>query len=386
MAYWNRKTIKGRSYVYVYTRKGGRQSQVKPRRLYKHLDAAPDHNIEAWVRQWEVQYESPRVTPDHVLHHDDTLTRYIADYRTFLKDTQQLAPGTYQKYASLLTRFAVPYFLSQDTPLRDPQQWPGISVRLLDYLQAKQLSPALISEINLALRGFYAWLRDEGIVQTDVALRLRNARRRDERTPLQHTLDPEQVLRFVASQSREVQILALCGYFFSLRPQETFGLKPSDFVAGTRATEKDCGRAMSAADLYSRLAVNVTRQRTSTGQLPAPKAYSRGYVSCFDEKAAAKIVEILNASKSMDTAFFARDNRAMFRVWKAAVEGDEVFKDLTLKDLRRASIYWLGHFTSLTPIQVMKHARHKEFETTSLYLRRPEEEMEPTPKKFDLGA
>jgi hypothetical protein len=34
----------------------------------------------------------------------------------------------------------------------------------------------------------------------------------------------------------------------------------------------------------------------------------------------------------------------------------------------------------------MKHARHKELETTMLYLRRPKEEIVQSPGKLDLGA
>ncbi len=49
--------------------------------------------------------------------------------------------------------------------------------------------------------------------------------------------------------------------------------------------------------------------------------------------------------------------------------------DFEPKDLRRASLYWLGHNTSITLIQMMKHARQKSEKSLQLYLRRPEEQQ-----------
>ena len=47
-----------------------------------------------------------------------------------------------------------------------------------------------------------------------------------------------------------------------------------------------------------------------------------------------------------------------------------------MKDLRRASLYWLGHHTQLGLIELKSHARHSKSDTTLLYLRRPNEELD----------
>ena len=48
---------------------------------------------------------------------------------------------------------------------------------------------------------------------------------------------------------------------------------------------------------------------------------------------------------------------------------------VTLKDLRRASLYWLGHYSNLTFNGLRNHARHTNYDTTLLYTRRPEEDF-----------
>jgi hypothetical protein len=55
---------------------------------------------------------------------------------------------------------------------------------------------------------------------------------------------------------------------------------------------------------------------------------------------------------------------------------DWAFEDFAPKDLRRASLYWLGHETQISLLQLMKHARHSSTETTLKYLRRPAESLE----------
>ena len=45
---------------------------------------------------------------------------------------------------------------------------------------------------------------------------------------------------------------------------------------------------------------------------------------------------------------------------RAAEQADVDSQKLSLKDLRRASIYWLGHHTTMDVIALKQHARHKE--------------------------
>ncbi len=56
------------------------------------------------------------------------------------------------------------------------------------------------------------------------------------------------------------------------------------------------------------------------------------------------------------------------KMWKKAG-----INKITLKDLRRASLYWLGHYSELNFVDLKNHARHSQPSTTPLYVRRPEE-------------
>lgn len=388
MAFWNYKLVNGRKYVFVYRRVNGKQVQLKPRSLYSHLDGAPEHNINAWVGEWTERNEGR--APDALLPPDPQMLGYLQKWSEHLGRVRHRTNGTRKKYVSLIRRYALPYFQGLDCG--DPQRWPGVSIRLYDHLTQKGCSQSLIAEINNALRGFYSWLQDEGYVAYDGDLRLRNSPRVIKRTPLQFALKPDVVLKFAKQvESREVRFLALAGYFFSLRSQEVFALRPMDFVAGKEAEGLDCGIAMKEAGLFSRLAVEIIRQQTPERQdgevvFGDPKAYSMGWVSCFDKEAAKMLVELLNGVSRVDAKVLSDDNRAIYRLWQAATK-DTKLQAIDLKDLRRASLYYLGHHSDLTPIQLMKHARHRELETTQLYLRRPEEKLARNRgRKLSLGA
>jgi hypothetical protein len=392
--YWYRKKVKGREYVFVYYSDG---RQLKPRKSYKWLDGLDDARIQVEVDQLERQWEKAKKTPDHILFSDDALTKRLDEWHDHLLRNQKKDERTAEKYRSLTLRWAVPFFLSK--ALKDPASWPGVSVGLLDWLREKTytrrsrdgreselpLSAATIREVNNALRSFWRWLREEHLVP-DVQLFLRTPPKDDEEdeTPLQFTIEPQMVLDFAAkAKVREVKLIALLGYFFSLRPQEIFGLRPADFAAGGEAAKLEACSTMARLGLFGRLAVNVNRQRTPKGREKTPKAHSRGWVACFDAAAAKLIVELINEGDPTAPLFAGKDNRKLYRLWE-----DAGLERVAVKDLRRASCYHLGHHTRFAeePVNAQKHMRHKEYETTILYLRRPKEEVAPRTGKLDLGA
>jgi integrase len=384
MAFWQRKHIKGRTYLCVYTRRGGRQVLVKPRSLYSHLDGAEDHNVDAWVEQWSAQHEGVKVTPAHILFYDDALNQYLRDWTQFLAHNRHLSIVTIKKYESLLRRYAFPFFLQQE--LKNPNQWPGVSIKLHAYLQEHKCSQILVAEINNALKGFFSWLQDEGIVVFAGTLRLRNTKRVSKHTPLSHPLAPAEVLLFARSQlDWRIQFLALMGYFFSLRPQEAFALTPSDFqlAADLSMNDRTQVEVMRRAGLDGHLVVHVSKQRSATGVVAPPKAHSFGYVVCFDTIAGEMIAGIVDDLP--DGPILNRDNRFIYRLWARATRGTSL-ENIDLKDLRRASVLWLGHNSKLEPLQLMKHARHKQFSTTELYIRKPKQEAPKVRKKLKAGA
>lgn len=369
MAYWQRD----RGLIYVFTRVSGKPKKL-PRRETRQLDALEDDKIDLWVQQWEEQYEGKKIQADNIAFSDGRLMGYVNQYLGYMASRKK-SVCTIKQHESMLTRFGLPYFLRQDPPLKDPHQWPAVSIKMLETLQAKGVSPGVIFRVNVALRNFFNYLQEEGLVNSSLKLQLRPPLQLTKETPLKFQLMPADVLRFASNKSVaiDVRFMGLVGYFMSLRPQEVFALQRNDFRAGSPVVALDCAKAMKRANLYNRLAVNVTRQRTATNTMATPKTGSKGWVSCFDETAAQELVNILRVELTgidKEERILPYNNGEQYRRW-----GRHGIKGVTLKDLRRASLYYLGHFTELTPVELMKHARHQRLETTMIYLRRPEENL-----------
>ena len=404
MAYWDRKRGKQ---VVVYVWADGKQRQL-PRDQTRHLDTEPDHNIDAWVARYEEQFEGKELRPEQVA--PAKLIRWIEGYSAYLASRGKAAK-TVGDHKRMLHSFIVPYFVGLHG-MEDPNKWPAVSAQLDTYMRevgddGDEEGAGMEHQIlraNSAIRGFWEWLADEHHVLGGVALRVRKPRPRDAATPLPRVVMPDEVLSFVRGcRDRDLKLMALLGYFFSLRPQESFALRVADFIAGSRAAELEACRVMSGhkvrgtdAPLFGRFAVSVTRQRIQSGEFREPKAYSRGYVSCFHEEAAKLVVALLRAQdpdvavqrakKARGERYRGEKNPELVLGWSSdwnfakwhrqglgvGVAGRKE-AEVSLKDLRRASIYWLGHYTTLELNALKNHARHKKADTTMLYLRRPEE-------------
>lgn len=370
MAYWQRKNDR---YIFVYTCKDGKQKSL-PRKQTKHLDGATDDYIQSWVDQYTVQFEKPRVNPDSLNYQDSSLNKYIDGFEAY-RLRRKLNKTMVQNQSNLLREYAVPFFLMQKTPLKDPNQWPAVSSKLLEYLEEKELPGYSIVKLNIALRKFWTWLEEEGVVIGTQKFRLRNPVIDTAKTPLRETLKPEEVLKFVDNcESKDFQLIALLGYFFSLRPFEVFGLKRSDFAAGEKARFLECCQAMKKVKLYDRLAVKVERQKRANGTVDVPKTtQSQTWVACFNEEAAKRIVKLVNDKKADEFLITEFLPDYYIKKWKS-----KGIKNTVIKDTRRTSLMHLGHHTDfgMYPMSLMHHARHTKLDTTMLYIRRPDEAVE----------
>jgi hypothetical protein len=177
-------------------------------------------------------------------------------------------------------------------------------------------------------------------------------------------------------------LIALCGYFFSLRTFEVFGLLRKDFRAGSKASELEAAKVFEKAKLFNKLAVNIDKQRGRDGNLTKPKTkYSEQVVCCFDEHAAKHLVGLIKDLKLDDFIIPQWLPEYNIKLWKTlGIPG------ITIKDLRRASLYWLGHNTELTPVQLKNHARHSDINTTLLYCRRPKDKPDSDDLALNLDA
>ena len=366
-----KKTGKVRLYEF-----DGIQQKSLPRSKSLHLDGQPVEVIQNYINQ----FNKPKI----VGVSNETLTDHVIRFCKYERDMRKLDPSTIKCKEHLLLTYVIPYFLSVDA--KDPNKWGSKCVKLVDYLIAKKLSQNQIVKCNVALTGLWSFMQDEQIVYSSMKLRLRkplSSIKAD--TPLQFTLTPQDVIAYARNvDSSEMAFLALVGYFCSLRTQETLALTRNDFRAGSIASELECCKVMRGRRLFDKLAVNIVKQKSKSLKIndAKPKSGSKGWVSCFSDVAAKMI--IANIKELEVTA--AGDPLVRFSVdynikrWRSSG-----IKGITLKDLRRASIYWLGHHTEMGLIELKSHARHNKTDTTALYLRRPNESIEST-DELDLEA
>lgn len=386
MAYWFRKRDK---HVYFCVIQDGKPKSI-PRAETKHMDVWSDRQLDAEAERLEREVEGKTVTKANLLLDGTELGRWLEDHLKFLRGRKKDANTVGWRSKALRER-VIPFFLQGKQPLHDPASWPERSAQLLGHLEARGVSYDNILRANMALTGFYRWLREERHIRTNLEMLVRNPVKDEDDaeeagTPLRHVVTPDQMLSWLRGlptddNHRPIKLLALFGYFLSLRPQETFALKPADFGAGSNVIDLECAVVMKRANLFSKLVVDVQRQRAARGaKIKPPKAHSRGKVACFNEEAAKMIVGLLKGHNK-DKPLFERSNGFLFKQWKACG-----YPEATLKDLRRASLYWLGHHTTLEPANLQKHARHKYLSTTMLYMRRPGEQSADEWNGLDLDA
>jgi len=261
-------------------------------------------------------------------------------------------PKTMTQYRSYLARLG-PYM---GWPL---DSWPLKTNGFAKYCASMGWTRASAFKMRQNLLSFWYWCRDTGKVLG--YLHILKVPKPDAPTPLKAVLTAEMVLQW--DLESDLRYLALLCYFFSLRPQESIAILGSDYSAGSKAVDLECCKVMKEIGLYSRLAVYVERQKHSE-VVPNVKAGSKGWVACFDETAAREIVRL---AKTVETPYRMDSYQ---RRWKGAEMG------CTLKDLRRSSLYWLGHYSQINVVQLKNHARHKSLETTSKYVRRPDVEAD----------
>lgn len=375
MAFWSPKKAKGKTYVFVYTKKDGQQKQV-PRDEYKHLDAylgdpAMWHNIQQWVDQWTEQFEGKKVQREAIWSESSHMGRRLREYLDFMAESEA-DPRTIEEHEANLRRHGIRYFLSLDPPLIDPQSWPGASWGLQGWLKEEGVTASVRSRVNSAVRGFFQFLVNAGEVHNGKFLPLKEVKlnKKAKATPLRRRLTPEDVMSFARSVRRDepwLAIFALAGYFFHLRPQELFNLSKADFLGGEQVKSFECWERMKRNDCYGGLVMNVQFQRAAKGRVKPAK--TTGWVACFKKEAAQLLVELLQPCQR-DEPLFLKDNRKIYRLWQ-----EQGMAETYIKDLRRASILWLAHNTGFEgrPMDLKNQARHQTLDATYMYLRIPKE-------------
>jgi hypothetical protein len=177
-------------------------------------------------------------------------------------------------------------------------------------------------------------------------------------------MTPNQVLSLEVKDP-ELRLMILVAYFFSIRPQELFALTRDDFTAGDDAAELECCKVMVELGLFGRFAVRIERQRRLANEKARdPKVNSVGWVACFNEAGAKAIAARL---KELPDGPLFKSGATWFNTRLRNAE-----LGFTWKDLRRASLYHLGHYSKINKVQIKSHSRHRDDKSIELYLRRPD--------------
>lgn len=371
--YYQRKPGKRLPRVYVYVKRG-EHAKALPRALTRELDGKADWEIEDWMRLYAALNALPHrklsVSLGDLDEKLDAFCKHLA-----AMDKYKTTVGTYR--ARLLD--VLPFFA--ETP--NANEWYLMTGKLFDYLAVELgLTAHAHRRANMAFKAFHAWLQEQGLVAHRHALMLRNRPLKSRNTPLKFTQTPEDILRWVITQSpdKDLRLIALLGYFFSLRTDEVFGLRRESFLAGTAASGFEASKVMRNAGLYGKLVVHINKMRRQDGSEYDPTELKRGgVVACFDERAAKLIIQQLT-DRPKGLLFTGHPGWIAKRWAKFGIPG------LTIKDLRRASIYWLGQYSKLPFTALQNHARHSNPSTTALYTRRPEEAFEAELDDLDLDA
>jgi hypothetical protein len=353
--------------VYVFVNLPGKtRTTALPRSETQHLDGQPDHNILFFINEWERKQGLNR--PPTTNH----LQEYIKKFITHYKDVLNRHENTVKEHERFLINHIVPYYLALDPPLADPNYWPSKSIQMMAKLKEQDMSDGKIKRANLTLKLFYKWLTEENYVLGDGKILTRNPGRlkSQPQTPLKVMLTPEHIMKLAREQiDDDIALLLVFGYFFSLRTQESFGLMVDDIKAGSVVLNLECSKTMKSLGYWAGMVLKVDRQKEKNTKVSTPKNNSKGWVCCWNKDAAAFIIKRLEGKKPEEFIFKTVPN-VLYKKWKDMEFG------FALKDLRRMSLYHLGHFSQITSIQLMKHARQKSEEALSLYLRRPEEDLE----------
>jgi integrase len=369
-------------YVFVYYFEGGQVKQV-PRAATKELDGQSDENIRYWMR-WYASEKGYAHGERSAPQSHPKLERLAEDFAIWLSKEEGNAEKTVQGYLRDLREYVFPYFLSCNPVLgHDPNSWAQYSSKMRSAFEADGMSKNSIRTCNTALRRFWTYLHEERLILQGLDLYIRNPKGFHNQTPLKVTLDPDAVLAFGRDVTKEplARFMALVGYFFSLRPQELFAIERKYFKAGSSDSGYECVKSLRKFGFNPKLLYYVEMQESDNGVKGDPKKSATGWVACFNSEAERLIVELLKDMPSFGASLPAR-NHIYYPYWKK-----KGLSGFTLKDLRRASLYWLGHHTDLPPLVIQKHARHKDFTSTQKYLRRPDEGFDgPAGDDLDLDA
>jgi hypothetical protein len=165
--------------VYIYYRNDLGKNTPLPRSVTRHLDSRSDDDVDHWMRFYQ-QTELGTKLPPLVLA-PTKLKTLLTDFNTYLMTVEKLDPRTVSQHRGNLNNHILPFFLSRAKGLND---WPLVSHKLMEFQRERDVTAHTNNRVNITLRKFFRWAKQERLVDTKEELYLRNDREDSSETPL----------------------------------------------------------------------------------------------------------------------------------------------------------------------------------------------------------
>lgn len=339
------------------------------RNLTKHLDNAGDDDIEKWIDLYisENRRQATRTLERVLMQNDEALTlfRSFISERAALRNLQGTTVEEEQRRFDL---HIAPFFV-RERKQKDVRIWEYHIPHLAQYLiDEGHLKTNQIKKVLAVLVRFSKYLTLHNIISKPWTPILPTANKQAP-TPLEFDIKPEDVFSFCKTASDRCALMALLGYFGSLRPEETFAITESDFYTAPQAYELALTYPrFKKHGLGSGLSLHVNKALKKGGVQGVPKNhFSHGYVNIWSQQAANTLAKLLPRFQNRPLCD-GRSRDTLFKYWQR--HGKSRLK-VTLHDLRRASGVYLGRTLDLPIFLLQDHLRHGDQASTEAYTRKP---------------
>jgi integrase len=394
-----------RIYITFYDVKKGRIVQV-PRSKTKHLDGLSQEQVQAWVDDWEATSGKKRERIDRfLLKSNDPLAQWWASYQDDRRKDKNVGTRAMKNEEVYWRKYILEFFIKQHE-LKDIRKWAPMVPQFHAFINSHDQIKSVDSrkKVLWVLERFSKYLVFQRVLTYPFAINLPRANKANE-TPLPRIILPEEALhvaKTLASDPKNVPaaFMMLCGYFASLRPEETGALLPDDFLTGeatiTKCTSYD---EFKGKKLETKLSIFVNKALTiEDGIVDNLKTVaSEGVSIVWNREAALLLAGLLKqyqeqgalgrrrksqSNRKGRTSILGVSRGQMDKIWFNT--GRKILGGITLHDLRRASLLYLGRRAKIAPLILQSHARHADFATTEIYCREPKsEKFKPLTQNFD---
>jgi integrase len=367
---------KGEWKAYYWDRTEKKQVWV-PREVTAEWDGLPEAEAQARLEEWLAAkgIERQRARRHTVLGGDEIVAQieaYIREYATL----REVSEGMLEDARRDLER-AMEYFVGVHGA-KNVRQWGRHAAGFTMWLVTTytHMETSTHKKVCQNLRRFGEWLEAHQVLTTRWRILL-PATKKKPPAPLPRMVGPDEMLAHArhlrAGGEPRWALALLLTYFGPLRPEETWALEKSDFLAGASA-RKDAKThdGLRKHGLGSGLSVSVTKARTRRRSVDLPKThYAYGVVNIWWGDAAAMIAEIVRGLPAGQ--LFPESRRECDAGYEKHVRP---LVKLTQKDLQRAAAAHLGRVVGLDPYLEQDVMRHGSILTTLKYTRRPTEQKE----------